>query len=227
MSKKQSSPSSQSTRAKKEIVKKEEMKPARKYTSNEAKDFVLKFCEIAADPEIMLRDFAVKSMPQMYSQEKVDEKDKEETSKKISDLSLALSTETGFILMKSVNKQYHGLALQMRRDLQKEFDCKTTSEKMLVDLAVNSCIRNLHCSDRMEQIQEHLNNDFNNYRNYFSKEIDRSHRQFISALETLKFIKQPSMKVNIKTNNAFVGENQQFNNNQSQKDENNENNKAK
>jgi hypothetical protein len=197
----------------KKIVKKEEVKLTKKYTRNEAKDYVLKSCEIVADPERMLRDFAEKSMSRMYSQEKVDEKDIEEAKKKISDLSLALSTETGFMLMKSVNKQYHSLALQMKRNLQEEFDCKTTSEKMLTDLAVNSYIRNLCYSDRMEQIQENLGKDYNNYRNYFSKEIDCAHRQFISALETLKFIKQPSMKVNIKTNTAFVGENQQFNNN--------------
>lgn len=48
--------------------------------------------------------------------------------------------------------------------------------------------------------------------NFYSKEVDRSHRQFISAIETLKLMRQPSLRVNIKTNNAFVGENQQFNN---------------
>lgn len=190
--------------------------PAKKITQQEAKEFFLEYGKALADPEIMLKDFAVKFMPQIHSQEKIDE----EMVKKISDLSLALSIETGFMLMKSVDKQYHSLALQIRRDLQEEFACKTTSEKMLVDLAVNSFIRNLCYSDRMGQIQGHIGKEYNNYRNYFSKEIDSAHRQFISTIETLKFIKQPTMKVNIKTNNAFLAEKQQFNNNRTQKDEN-------
>lgn len=190
--------------------------PAKKITQKEAKEFFLEYGKALADPEIMLKDFAVKFMPQIHSQEKIDE----EMVKKISDLSLALGIETGFMLMKSVDKQYYSLALQIRRDLQEEFACKTTSEKMLVDLAVNSFIRNLCYSDKMGQIQGHIGNEYNNYRNYFSKEIDRAHRQFISIIETLKFMKQPTMKVNIKTNNAFLAEKQQFNNNQTQKDEN-------
>jgi len=197
---------------------KESSLPARKFTQQEAKDFLLEQSKTLADPEVMLKDFATKSMPQMYSQGKEDE----ETIKKMSDLSLALSIETGFMLMKSVDKQYNSLALQMRRDLQEEFSCEKTSEKMLVDLAVNSFIRNLCYSDRMGQIQEYLGNDYNDYRNYFSKEIDRTHRQFISAIETLKFMKQPPLNVSVKAQNAFIGDKQQFNSNSILKDENNE-----
>ncbi|MDX9964258.1 hypothetical protein [Desulfobacter postgatei] len=190
--------------------KNEKNLPVKKITQQEAKEIFLEYSKVFADPEIMLKDFILKYMPQLCSKEAGTE----EAIKIMSDLSLALSIETGFMLMKSVDKQYNSLALQIRRDLQEEFACKTASEKMLVDLAVNSFIRNLCYSDKMGQTQEYIGNEYNNYRNYFSKEIDRAHRQFISAIETLKFIKQPSMKVNIKTNNAFVGENQQFNNNQ-------------
>ncbi len=63
----------------------------------------------------------------------------------------------------------------------------------------------------MEYNQKHVGAQYDGYRNYLSKELDRAHRQFLSALETLKAIQQPAMKVNIKTNTAFVGENQQFN----------------
>jgi len=50
-----------------------------------------------------------------------------------------------------------------------------------------------------------------------SKEVDRANRHFLSALQTLKEIKQPELKVNIKTNAAFFGEKQEFNNNDKKK----------
>jgi hypothetical protein len=192
------------------MVKKEEVKPVKKYTIQEAKNFILECAKTPADPDLVLKQFANDYMPLIYSNDDCKE---EEITKKLTELSLALGLETGHALMESVTETHIGLALQMKRDLQEEFNCKTPSEKALVDLAVSSYLSKLHYTKLLRLNQTTSSSDHNGYRNSASKEIDRAHRQFISTIETLKFMKQPSLKVNIKTNNAFVGENQQFNNN--------------
>jgi hypothetical protein len=194
----------------KEIAKKEESKPEKKYGVAEAKDFILYYTKSSTDPDENLKKFAEKYMPVVYSG-KYDEKTQDEMIRSISDLSTTFSTDTGYILMESLGKDYHGLAIQMRRELQQEFDCKKPSEKALVDMVVNAFIKKLSYSKRMENNQKYVGAEYDGYRNYLSKEIDRAHRQFLSAMETLNIIKQPALKVNIKTNNAFVSENQQFN----------------
>ena len=192
---------------KKELEEKEN-KPIKRYTVQEARSFVLESTSVLVDPNELLGKFANEYMPVVFS---CDDGRQKEISEKISELALAFSSETGFMLMKSVGEEYRSLALQMKRDLQEEFDCKTVSERMLVDLMVNSYIKKLRYSDKMEHNQKYIGHKYDGYRNYRSKEIDRSYRQFTSSLEILRFLRQPAIKVSIKTNNAFVGENQQFN----------------
>lgn len=194
----------------KEIAKKEEIKPEKKYGVADAKDFIIYSTKAISDAGENLAKFAEKYMPVVYTG-KYDEKTKEGMLKSIEELSATFSLDTGYILMRSVDGNYHGLASQMKRDLQEEFDCKKPSEKALVDIIVNAYVRKLVYSNKMENNQKYVGAKYDGYRNYLSKELDRAHRQFLSALETLKAIQQPAMKVNIKTNTAFVGENQQFN----------------
>ncbi len=192
----------------KKISKKEEVKPVKKVTTQEAKRLILKRAKVSVDPEVILKKFSDEYLPLINAKDNSKEK---EVTELISELSLAFSSETGHMLMKAVNEEYRGLALQMKRDLQEEFDCMSFSEKMLVDLMVNAYIKKLRYSDKMEHNQQYIGHKYDSYRCFLSKEIDRAYRQFLSALETMRVMKQPAMKVNIKTNTAFVGENQQFN----------------
>lgn len=53
-----------------------------------------------------------------------------------------------------------------------------------------------------------------NHRGYYSilsKELDRANRHFLSAYQTLIYLKQPPLKVQVKTTNAFIAQAQQFN----------------
>ena len=133
----------------------------------------------------------------------------------IQNVSLAYSLESGHALVESLESRYGGFALQFKQELEDEFGCKKPSERALVDQIVNSHIRKITYSKLMGTCNDpkYLSHEKVALLNFYSREVDRAHRQFISALETLKFMKQPSLKVSIKTNNAFVGENQQFNNN--------------
>lgn len=133
-------------------------------------------------------------------------------------VSMADSLESGYALTESVDRKYRPLALSLKDEMEKEFDCKHPSEKMLVEQAVNAHIRTQYYSWVMDNsiflaLGEKESHENNRYLAFLSKEIDRASRQFISAIETLKSIKQPSPKISIRTQNAFLGEKQQFNTN--------------
>ncbi|NTV40774.1 MAG: hypothetical protein HGA61_00675 [Candidatus Moranbacteria bacterium] len=136
-------------------------------------------------------------------------------------VALAFSLESGCILAESVPERYKSFCFELKKKLEQEFDCQTASEKAIVEQAVNAHIKTLSYSRLMNKHKEpeHLSPDKVNMLNFYSREIDRAHRQYISAIETLKFMKQPSLKVNIKTNNAFLAENQQFNSYKNQDNE--------
>lgn len=190
------------------VIKKKESVVANKSTVQDAKRFVLERSRVTVDPDVILEHFANEYLPLI----KANNNSKElEIQEKAAELYLAFSSETGYMLMKAVNEEHRGLALQMKRDLQEEFSCSSISEKMLIDLMVNAYIKKLRYSDKMEHNQQYIGQKYDSYRSYLSKEIDRAFRQFLTALETMRALKQPAMNVSIKTNNAFVGENQQFN----------------
>lgn len=159
----------------------------------------------------ILADLAEKKFPEMYASGNL--MPTLEISESINKVSIALSLDTGHILAESVPERYRVFATEFKQELQKEYDCKTATEKALVDQAVNAHIRKLNYSKLMEghNEPEWLSNERVAFLNFYSREVDRAHRHFISCIETLKSMKQPVMQVNIKTKNAFVSEKQQFN----------------
>lgn len=191
--------------------KKEEKLPQKAYKAADAKDFILFSTKSSTDPDENLAAFARDYMPMVYKQD-VPKEQREKMFAKMGELSTSLSLDTGFLLMESVGAEYRGLAVQMRNELQKEYGCDKPSEKALIDMVVNSYIRKLSYSYKMGANQKYLGGNENGYRAYLSKEIDRSHRQFLSALDALRLLRQPPLKVNVKAQNAFVAENQQLNN---------------
>lgn len=207
----------------KKIEKKTEAEVEKKYTAEDVKQLILSYGKMDIDPEVRMMEFSKKYSKLMRS-EKLEGKELEGANKDAVGISMALSIDTGHALAESVPAEYRSMALQIKRDLHQEFDCKTVSEKVLVDLAVGAYIRQVYLTKKLilNQNFETFYHEINGYLAFVSKEIDRAHRQFIGAIESLKSMKQPTMRVSVKTNNAFIGENQQFNNNQTQRDENNE-----
>lgn len=218
MSAKQSSPSSQVQKKEptKEIVKKEEdklslegAKSILKFSIEEAKNTAILSSMNRIKIDNALTELAEKQLPNVKNGEIATN----DVSKNIDNVSLAFSQESGQALAESIEPRYRGFALQLRNDLKKEFDCKSASEIALVDQIVNSHIRKISNSKLIESHNkpEWLSQEKIALLNFYSHETDKAHRQFISALETLKFIKQPALKVSVKTNNAFIGDKQQFN----------------
>lgn len=187
------------------------------FSKEEAKEIAIASIQGSYGVSRPLKELAEQQLPTVV----LGERSSDEVAKNINSVSLAYSLESGYALMESTEEHYRPLALQMKGDLEKEFECKTPSERALVDQIVISYIRKLSFSRFLEEKKEQriLSNEKNGYLNFISKEIDRAHRQLLSALETLRVMKQPTLKVNVRAQNAFVGENQQFNNNQNQNNE--------
>jgi hypothetical protein len=64
-----------------------------------------------------------------------------------------------------------------------------------------------------------LTNERTKYLNMLWKELDRANRNYLFSLNNLIDIKKPQINLNIKTKNAFISNNQQFNNNLNKNDE--------
>lgn len=194
--------------------------PMKKITNEEAERMSIVNTQAAFWPKEALKELATKQLPNIPIGTQLDDK----TWKNMCSVSLAYGVKSGFALIKNSPKEYRSLAIQMKNDIEKEFNCDKTYEKALVDQIVSAYIRSLRYSYMLSASQdfEFHGNARNGYFFFLSKESDRAFRQFTSGLELLRSLKQPSMnlKLNIKSNNAFIAEKQQFNNNKNKKEEN-------
>lgn len=118
--------------------------------------------------------------------------------------------DNGLLLTTSVPEGFRTFSIEMSLNLQKEYDCITTSEKATAELMALNYIRIL-------AVQQKIGNLFGEgryselslkYLAILSKELDRANRHYLCMLQTLKMIKQPMLAVNIKTQTAVVGQNQ-------------------
>lgn len=121
--------------------------------------------------------------------------------------------KTGYAIVELVREVVAPRALSFYRELCDEYDCETPSERALAQLAVVSFERSLDCSRRLKNVysQGETTDLLNKYMALTSTEQDRANRQYISAISTLKQLKSPPMQVNVRTNTAFVAQNQQVN----------------
>lgn len=130
-----------------------------------------------------------------------------------------------FLLAESIPSKFAAMAIKMSKSLIREYNCTTTLEKSLVEIIVNAFCRSLQLSrSLMNSIARDsvpIEQNYVNYYNLLSKELDKANRQYLTALTTLQQLKSPSLKVTLKAETAIVGQNQQFNSITPLQDENN------
>ena len=105
-------------------------------------------------------------------------------------------------------------ALSLAEQLQVEYTCKTASEKTLANTAAAAHVMHLAYSRKLErQMQiKTIDSKRNGYIANLSKQADRAFRQYTQAIQLLKSLKQPNIKVTIAAKEAYVAQNQQINN---------------
>lgn len=143
----------------------------------------------------------------------------------------------GILMTQAIPSKYRTFAINLFKSLQLEYNCKTTGEKALTELATINYVRFLDYNERIEsslatitaQSYRHdtcLSPKDPFYRSnpnrsacqrtvlelklvaILSKSADQANKAYLSALHSLNYFKQPPLKINIKTQNNIVGQNQ-------------------
>jgi hypothetical protein len=186
----------------------------------EMKKIVAGGCHMNCDPDILFKELSSSFI-------KIKEGGNKAISAKDNELLLkatyfdALNNYS--MLVETINQNYRPFLINFARELTNEYNCISSSEKAMVQTIVASYGRIMSISNRLNNCSnfDYLSSDRNGYFSILSKELDRAHRQFIMALQTLKLLKSPPLQVNVKTNTAFIANNQQMVNTQEVKHENN------
>lgn len=118
--------------------------------------------------------------------------------------------DNGTLLTSIMPGMFSTFAIDLMRKIQQEYACIAASEKAMAELAAVSFVRSL---DAQRRIKNYLDiGEFTavgvQYMAVMSKELDRANRHYLTAIQTLRMLRQPPMQVNIKTNTAVVGQNQ-------------------
>lgn len=143
----------------------------------------------------------------------------------------------GILMTQSIPSKYRTFAINLFRSLQQEYNCETTGEKALTELVTVNYVRFLDYNERIESslatitAQSYRHDTCTSPKDPFyrgnpnrsacqrtalelklvailSKSADLAHKAYLSALHSLNYFKQPPLKINIKTQNNIVGQNQ-------------------
>ncbi len=126
----------------------------------------------------------------------------------------ALGLDTHTPIADSVPVEHRYLVTEFIKRTEAEYQCKTGIEKSLAQIIALSHIRIILISKSMSAYlagEVGVNRDINDYFMILSKDLDRTHRQLINAVMTLRQIKVSATPLNIKAHTAFISQNQQFN----------------
>jgi hypothetical protein len=118
--------------------------------------------------------------------------------------------DNGSLLCMATHQLYKTFGIDLMRKLQGEYGCLSASEKATAELASISFVRAL---DAQRRIKNYLDiGEFTaigvQYMAVMGKELDRANRHYLTAIQTLRMLKQPPMQLNIRANTAVVGQNQ-------------------
>ncbi len=165
------------------------------------------------DPEIVKKDLE----KLIISAKNLEENKKKEIIKEIYELvdkhSTLFNLDNHFALANALPEKYQAFSIELTRRMENEYGCKSASEVALIQIAVSAYIRTLVWTERFEACwsDRNLSNVKTNYYKLITKELDRSHRQYISALTLLRQIKSPTVNVKVKVESAFIAQNQLIN----------------
>ena len=110
----------------------------------------------------------------------------------------------------TIPEQYKTFGVDMMRQLQKEYNCTTISEKATAELATISYIRTLGVQSRINSYlgKGELTEIGVKFLAVMSKELDRANRHYLTAIQALRLLKQPPMQIKVSADTAIIGQNQ-------------------
>ncbi len=139
------------------------------------------------------------------------------------DLLLAIEkykyVENGSCLKNSVHYSDRDYAKTVRKAIIEEYKVKSITDKMMVDLATASYFRSMRASSIYNTLIEEENGmikmtaERNGMLKELNKQIEMATRQFSTIIAYLRERNNPPINIKVKTDNAFIANNQQFNKN--------------
>jgi len=130
-------------------------------------------------------------------------------------VAMTLGLDTHLPVADSLIEEYRPFLINTIREIEREYDCKTTIEKTLAESIASSYVRIIHYSKRLNEyiLRETVaDKEKTDFYNFIGKELDRAHRQHSSSIMTLRQIKAPTLPFNVSAKTAFFAQNQQINN---------------
>ncbi|OHA72699.1 MAG: hypothetical protein A3A27_02425 [Candidatus Wildermuthbacteria bacterium RIFCSPLOWO2_01_FULL_47_18] len=186
-----------------------------KYTPEETKNKVLELFRAQGDVNQVLYELGSDLLPKFLHGTKKEQRDvRKALDGQVMSVMYGFEADTHVALMEGFPERLRGSAREICTQFIRDFDCKTDADKILAESAAIAFMRYLDSSRRLNgcmDIVEYISDERTRYLGYLSKQMDRAHRQYLSALMTLKQLKAPAIEMNIKTKNTFVAQNQQIN----------------
>lgn len=163
------------------------------------------------NPDKTLKDFAEmmdKNVGNPPTQEICDEYQK---------VSVILGLDTHVPVAEAFPEEYRTFVVNIARDIEKEYSCKSSIEKILAEAIALSQVRIIVLTKTFNNylLDGSINKEKTAYYNLIGKELDRAHRQLSNDILTLKQIKAPNIPFKVTAKTAFFAQNQQINNNES------------
>lgn len=185
---------------------------AKRFMIDDVRDLI-KEIHLTCDPDFMLENATEKVNAYLAAPEKEAKEFKKDMLENHKEALNIFGLETHYPLADMVGKSYRPLVIEVARKIEKEYDCKAPSEKMLAQTIAGVYGKIIEYSRQLTACTQELmiSNEKNAFYAMLSKELDRAHRQLITALVTLRQIKHPPMELNVKAKTAFVAQNQQIN----------------
>lgn len=199
--------------AKKAVIKSKQSKPAKAFTDESIKKLITDF-KATVDPLEILDKFK-KSAEEFYAAGvQNDDKAHVAFSEALENAYPLMELESHYLIAESIDSsKYRTLVIDLANKLVDEYNCKTPSEILLSEAAALAYCRMLEFGKVLSRIHriDSINNVKVSYYGLLSKEVDRANRQFVTAIQCLRNLRQPSINVSFNANNAFVAQNQQIN----------------
>lgn len=190
-------------------------KELQKYTPSRTREIIVESVSMQGDVDRALKRFGDDILPKYIQGDKSEsEKTEKEFKEEVTELMYGLEVDTHWGLMESFDQRYRGLAKELSSKIIEEYCCTTAAEKMLAETVAGTSIRFLDSSRRFNNVlaaNSDITANLTGFLAMMSKQMDRTHRQYLSALMTLKQLKAPNIEMNIRAKTAFVSQNQQIN----------------
>jgi uncharacterized protein (UPF0147 family) len=118
-------------------------------------------------------------------------------------------------ISESLPETYRELNVKIINDIEKEYECNSTIEKIMAENIGNLHVRIIFLTKILNDLIQNEKmpvNERTNFYNLVGKDIERTHRQLNQWISTLQLSKNAGGSIKVSAKTTFIANNQQFNN---------------